>query len=140
MQLNFNQQINFFGEIQGFDNLENLSEEVRGSAIQYLEREQSARLQYVASDQRNSHILQQKGQQFSTSVQVYSMALASVVFLSSLIIAAYLLTHGQTAAAVALVFAEIATVVGALIFGHKVQKREKKEKEAKSQEEGSTDP
>lgn len=60
MQLN--QQINFFGEIQGFDNLDKLSPEVREAALAYLSSEQSARHHFVFTEQNNAHLLQCNGQ------------------------------------------------------------------------------
>jgi hypothetical protein len=125
MQLNFNQQINFFGEIQGFDNLDKLSPDVKSAAIQYLEREQSARLNYVTNEQRNSHVLQQKGQLFSAKIQSQSMLLACALFAFSLAVAAYLLTQGQKSAAIALILGEIAIAVCAVVYGQRVDKRKR---------------
>lgn len=126
MQLNFNQQINFFGEIQGFDNLEKLSLETRTAALQYLEKEQSARHQYVSVDQRHQHSLQTKGQTIAGTIQSQAMILACAVFVVTIIVAAFLLLHGQTAAAVGLVLGEASLAVGAVIYGNSLSRKKPK--------------
>ncbi|MEO5713596.1 MAG: hypothetical protein ABIT37_08900 [Luteolibacter sp.] len=120
MQLNFNQQINFFGEIQGFDNLEKLSPETRTAALQYLEKEQAARHQYVSMDQRHQQSLQTKGQTIAAKIQSQAMILACSVFVVTLVIAAFLLLNGQTGAAIGLVFGEAAVAVGMVVYGNSI--------------------
>ena len=132
---NHNQQINFFGELQGFDNLEKLSPEMRTAAVQYLEREQSSRLQYVALGQRNTHTLQQKGQQISAKIQTQAMALACLVFIVTLIVAAYLLTNGQTVVAITILLGEVGGAAGLVVYGNRSSNNSSKNKSESSDEE-----
>lgn len=123
LQVSFNQQINFFGEIQGFDNLEKLSPETRSAALAYLEREQSARHQYVSVDQRHQHSIQVKGQQVSARISTLAMIVAAGVFIVTLILATILLLNGKGAAGFALILLEAATAVGMVVYGNRLERK-----------------
>lgn len=135
-QLNFNQQINFFGEIQGFDNLDKLSPEVRAAALDYLREEQKERHAYVMNEQSHRHRMDERFQSDSSKIQWRAMVTAATVFVVSLVICAALLHAGHGAAGIGIIVAELTTAVGLIIYG----KRRKVPREAPGEAENSGNP
>ncbi len=119
LSVNNQNTINVFGHVQGFDQLEQLSPDVRAAALQYLEREQGARLQYVAIEQRNEHNLAEKGQAGGFKIQAQAIVVSSAVFVATLVICAYMAIHGQTGLGIGIVLGEAAAAVALVVYGEK---------------------
>ncbi len=130
--IQFNQQINLFGDIVGFKELEDVSPEIRNAALEYLHREQIARHQWVNREQNQSHAVETKNLDNERHLLAWGQLLGVAVFLAILGFAGWMFTIGQGAVGVATIIGEAAAAVSLVIWA-KNEKRRSGSKEKKGE-------
>lgn len=121
--IQFNQQINLFGDIVGFKELEDVSPEIRKAALEYLHREQVARHQWVSREQNQSHMVEKDNLDNDRRLLAWGQLLGVGVFLAILGFAGWMFTIGQGAVGVATIIGEAAAAVSLVIWAKNEKRR-----------------
>lgn len=119
----FNQQINLFGDIVGFKELEDVSPEIQKAALEYLHREQVARHQWVGREQTQKHAADKINSENENRLLAWGQLLGVAVFLAILGFAGWMFTIGQGAVGVATIIGEAAAAVGLVIWAKNEKRR-----------------